>query len=103
MVLQDSPISPFQISIFCHAQQQQRMTKSRAMRELGLSAGYTEKDLKSAYRKRSLETHPDKGGSNEEFVKVAEAYEFLSSGGTSETGGSNVAMIDDGDNNRSCG
>mmetsp|Transcript_24458 Transcript_24458/g.37677 ORF Transcript_24458/g.37677 Transcript_24458/m.37677 type:complete len:210 (-) Transcript_24458:1295-1924(-) len=58
------------------------MTRSEALKELRVKSGFTDKELKSAYRKRSLETHPDKGGSNEEFVKVAEAYEVLSSGGS---------------------
>lgn len=57
------------------------MTRSEAIRELGLKPGFSEKDLKSAYRKRSLETHPDKGGSDGAFIKVAEAFEVLSSSG----------------------
>ena len=60
------------------------LTRSEAMQELGLSPNFTEKELKSAYRKRSLETHPDKGGSNEEFVRVAEAYQLLNGGDTSQ-------------------
>ena len=35
-------------------------------------------DLKKAYRKMSLKTHPDKtGGSPEDFIKVKNAYEDL--------------------------
>lgn len=35
-------------------------------------------DLKKAYRKMSLKTHPDKtGGSSEDFIKVKNAYEDL--------------------------
>jgi curved DNA-binding protein CbpA len=58
------------------------MTRSEALKELGLPPNrkYSEKDIKNAYRKRSLETHPDKGGSNEQFVRVAEAYEVLQGG-----------------------
>lgn len=65
------------------------MTRSEAMRELGLSRNnrFTPKELKAAYRKRSLETHPDKGGSADEFVKVAEAYEELLVSGGGEGGG----------------
>lgn len=55
------------------------MTSQQARKELRLSKTYSEKELKSAYRKRSIETHPDKGGSTEEFLKVSEAYELLSS------------------------
>jgi curved DNA-binding protein CbpA len=57
------------------------MTRSKALQELGLSptssSKNSAKDLKAAYRKRSLETHPDKGGTPEEFIRVAQAYEFL--------------------------
>ena len=37
----------------------------------------TPEDLKRAYRKMSLKTHPDKGGSNEAFIKVKNAYDHL--------------------------
>jgi hypothetical protein len=36
------------------------------------------KQIKKAYYKMALQTHPDKGGSDEEFKKVQEAYEELS-------------------------
>jgi len=45
---------------------------------LGVSRDASESDLRSAYRKRAMEAHPDKGGSEEEFVRLAEAYEVLS-------------------------
>lgn len=44
---------------------------------LGVDAGVTEDGLKEAYRKRARETHPDAGGSQEEFVKVQAAYETI--------------------------
>jgi len=38
-------------------------------------------ELKKAFRRRSLETHPDKQGrSQEAVIRVAQAYELLSSG-----------------------
>uniref|UniRef100_A0A0A9Y6H9 J domain-containing protein n=1 Tax=Lygus hesperus TaxID=30085 RepID=A0A0A9Y6H9_LYGHE len=46
---------------------------------LGISKTADIKDIKKAYRKRALETHPDQGGNKEEFAEVAEAYEVLSS------------------------
>jgi DnaJ-class molecular chaperone len=64
------------------------MSRREAMKQLGMTdPKFTEKDLKSAYRKRSLKTHPDKGGSTEDFVRVAEAYEFLNGGDTSKFSG----------------
>ena len=54
------------------------MTSKEACAELQLSRHHSEKELKSAYRKRSVETHPDKGGSTEKFLRVSEAYELLS-------------------------
>jgi len=71
-----------------------RMTPSQARRELGLSGDSSFIDpaeLKAAYRRRSLETHPDKaGGSNEAFVRVSEAYQVLSS----ESSGSSSGFAD---------
>ena len=65
------------------------MSRQEALRELGLSDGSPDAAaIKAAYRKRSLATHPDKGGSSEEFVRVAQAYEVLTSpdGGASSGG-----------------
>jgi curved DNA-binding protein CbpA len=33
--------------------------------------------IKKAYRKKSMETHPDKGGSGERFKKIQSAYDEL--------------------------
>jgi hypothetical protein len=52
--------------------------RARHMDILNLSAGYTALELKKAYRSRSLRTHPDKGGSDEAFRAVNEAYEYVS-------------------------
>ncbi|ORC92168.1 chaperone DnaJ protein [Trypanosoma theileri] len=46
---------------------------------LGVSRTATPAEIKKAYRKRALETHPDQGGKKEDFAEVAEAYECLSS------------------------
>jgi chaperone protein DnaJ len=46
---------------------------------LGVAKGASEAELKKAYRKRAMATHPDKGGNKEEFASVSEAYEVLSS------------------------
>ena len=44
---------------------------------LGLVAGYTARELKIAYKRASLRTHPDKGGSDAAFRATNEAYEYL--------------------------
>eukprot|EP00929_Paragymnodinium_shiwhaense_P082490 TRINITY_DN43483_c0_g1_i1.p1 TRINITY_DN43483_c0_g1~~TRINITY_DN43483_c0_g1_i1.p1 ORF type:complete len:533 (+),score=104.23 TRINITY_DN43483_c0_g1_i1:85-1683(+) len=45
---------------------------------LGVSPSCSEADIRTAYRRRALETHPDKGGSGAAFRAVIEAYEVLS-------------------------
>ncbi len=45
--------------------------------ELGVSKSASPDEIKRAYRKKAVETHPDKGGDAEDFAKVAEAYEVL--------------------------
>jgi DnaJ family protein A protein 2 len=45
---------------------------------IGVERGATEEELKRAFRRAALETHPDKpGGSNEKFQAVNEAYQVL--------------------------
>ncbi len=46
---------------------------------LGLNKSSSESDIKKAFRKKAVETHPDKnGGSDIEFKKINEAYSILS-------------------------
>ncbi len=42
---------------------------------LGLTARATASEIKSAYKKRALEVHPDRGGSAEDFRVLQSAYE----------------------------
>ncbi|TFY61609.1 hypothetical protein EVG20_g6991 [Dentipellis fragilis] len=44
---------------------------------LGLSRGCTEADIKKSYRQAALKHHPDKGGNEETFKRVLEAYTIL--------------------------
>lgn len=53
------------------------MKRSNSMEILQIEPPITEKDLKRAYKKMALKTHPDKCGSNEQFIKVNEAYNEL--------------------------
>jgi hypothetical protein len=54
------------------------MTLSEAYRILGLSTDATLAEVKTAYRRRVGATHPDRGGTAAEFIKVRAAYEILS-------------------------
>lgn len=47
-------------------------------KDLGVDKDTPTEDIKKAYRNKSKETHPDKGGSNEEFDKVRKAWLILS-------------------------
>lgn len=53
------------------------MTELQAKKILKIDGSYDEASLKKAYRRRAAETHPDKGGSAEDFQLVKEAYEYL--------------------------
>jgi DnaJ-domain-containing protein 1 len=44
---------------------------------LGLKRSASQEDIKHAFREKARETHPDKGGDEEEFKIVREAYEYL--------------------------
>lgn len=56
------------------------MNKKEAMAELGLKEGYTEDDVKKAYRSLSSKYHPDKeGGSAEKMSRINQARDILNS------------------------
>jgi len=44
---------------------------------LGVSKNASEKEIRSAYKKKSMQHHPDRGGNEEEFKRVNEAYSTL--------------------------
>lgn len=45
---------------------------------LGVDYSANEKEIKKAFRQKALKAHPDKGGTEEEFKRISEAYEVLS-------------------------
>ena len=44
---------------------------------LGVDAGASATDIKKAYRQLVLKAHPDKGGDQEKFLRITEAYAGL--------------------------
>lgn len=44
---------------------------------LGVPSDSSEDEVKSAWRQRARETHPDKGGDADEFRRMYAAYEFI--------------------------
>lgn len=44
---------------------------------LGVEENSTQDEIKKAYRKLAVQYHPDKGGSEEQFKKISEAYNIL--------------------------
>ena len=55
--------------------------ENRALACLGLSAEsfreMTRRELTRRYRRLAKQTHPDRGGAEERFVEIKEAYECL--------------------------
>ncbi|QUC64635.1 DnaJ domain-containing protein [Nitrosopumilus sp. K4] len=47
---------------------------------LGIVDGSTEKEIRDAFRRLALQFHSDKGGENEQFIKIKQAYEDLKIG-----------------------
>lgn len=57
------------------------MTRSEALEILRLTEGrFSGEDLKTAFRHAALRSHPDNGGSDEQFIRVRRAYECLQDG-----------------------
>lgn len=55
-----------------------KITAERAAEVLGVPADCRDADaIKTAYRKKALATHPDKGGDPEAFKEVGAAYAKL--------------------------
>ena len=45
---------------------------------LGVPRTATPEEIKKAYKKKSMQHHPDRGGNQDEFIKVQSAYDVLS-------------------------
>lgn len=57
------------------------MARRRALAVLDLEANPDHEDLRAAYRRRVMETHPDGGGDEDAFKRVQAAYDALDGGG----------------------
>ena len=44
---------------------------------LGVPKNASDQDIRKAYKKQSMQHHPDRGGNEEQFKKVNEAYSTL--------------------------
>ena len=44
---------------------------------LGVSPSASKSIMKNAYKRKAIDAHPDKGGSEDEFIKLKTAYEIL--------------------------
>jgi len=51
--------------------------RTQALQTLGLPAGATAEQIQEAYQRLAQQTHPDKGGTAEDFVRVDAAYRLL--------------------------
>ncbi|PHE64471.1 molecular chaperone DnaJ [Bacillus toyonensis] len=57
------------------------MNYEKALQVLEIGHNYTKDELKKQYRKLAKKAHPDlQGGSNEKFVELKEAFDYLSLG-----------------------
>lgn len=63
------------------------MTSKECCDMLGVSAGATQDEIKKAYRNLAKVHHPDKGGDEEHFKKINEAYGVLSGKRNGDLGG----------------
>ena len=59
------------------AQEKKVKNKINPYDELNIGMNYDENSLKKAYLKRAMETHPDRGGTEEDFQRVTLSYKAL--------------------------
>jgi hypothetical protein len=53
------------------------MSRSEALKVLGLEEGASEEQIRAAHRRLIIQTHPDKGGTNYLAAKINEAKDVL--------------------------
>ncbi|NRQ43894.1 DnaJ domain-containing protein [Rheinheimera sp. YQF-2] len=53
------------------------MAHSEALALLDLPAAFTPQQLKKAYRTKALQLHPDRGGEQQQFILLQQAYQQL--------------------------
>lgn len=61
------------------------MNLAEALDVLELAPGYTEADVKKAYRRLAFQHHPDRGGFLQKMVQINLAYEVITQPGRSPT------------------
>eukprot|EP01023_Acetabularia_acetabulum_P060656 TRINITY_DN7291_c0_g1_i3.p1 TRINITY_DN7291_c0_g1~~TRINITY_DN7291_c0_g1_i3.p1 ORF type:complete len:114 (+),score=25.66 TRINITY_DN7291_c0_g1_i3:35-376(+) len=55
----------------------QKSDNTKYYKVLGVSQNASPEDLRKAHRNQVLKNHPDKGGDNQKFQEIKEAYEVL--------------------------
>ena len=53
------------------------MDRHEAYQVLGILPPFTERKLKSVFRMKAINSHPDKGGTSDQFCAVKEAFDLL--------------------------
>lgn len=69
----DDPLGGFDYG-WDHATSTSKGSASECFSTLGLSSGATKAEVRRAFREKAKTAHPDKGGSNEAFQKIQDAY-----------------------------
>ena len=60
-----------------NTEEKESLDKDYPYNVFGLKRSASDDDVKKAYRKAVLKAHPDKGGSNELFRKIRQAWEYF--------------------------
>lgn len=56
---------------------EEKMAQSEALRIMGLSENASQEEIKDRYRQMTKQTHPDAGGSAEQFIQLQRAFDAL--------------------------